>query len=255
MYKKKRRPSSLTGKLLVLLLLAAVVCGASVWGATARYVSQSEHQGVVKAKEFYFTSDYLVPGGKEYTLNPGTTAVSFELRNYDGLKVSELAVEYTVTLNGEQFASSGDTPIETGEARGVQIDLTGLTPGTYTVTATGYARNAAGEQVYTTTLSATFVVKAPVEGIYKHTENYGDYVILTVWTNGKAANAEVTIPTGLIPDYTDAKLTGKSAGGTIKVELGKDESLSYRFFTTGDYDNGPIPVKVGESLLDETALS
>lgn len=252
MQKKNRRRNSLTGKLLVLLLLAVVIFGASVWGVTARYVHQNKWEGIVKVKEFYFTSDYLVPGGKEYTLNPGTTAVSFELRNYDGLKESELDVEYTVTGVGTQ-PITGTIPANT-EGK-VQIDLTGLTPGTYAVTATGYARNAADEQVYTTTLAATFVVKAPVEGIYKHTENYGDYVILTVWTQGKAANAEVTIPTGLIPDYTDAKLNGKSAGDTIAVTLGKDESLSYRFFTTGSYDKNPIPVKVGESLLDETALS
>ena len=94
----------------------------------------------------------------------------------------------------------------------------------------------------------------PIDGIYKHTENYGDYVILTIWTQGVEKDATVTIPDGLIPDYTDAALNGKSANVSFSVNLKENQSVSYRFFTTGTYNKAPIKVTSGD-VLPETPLS
>lgn len=243
--RKKRIGNRLTRKLLVLLLVTMVLFASTVWGATARYVHHSEGAALVKVREFYFTSDYLAPGGAKHTLNPGTTAVTFELRNYDGLKVSELSIDYSVTKNGEQVAS-GTLPA--GTETTVPVTLNGLTPGTYTVAAQG-------TNGFYRTLSATFEVKAGNEGIYKHTENYDDYVLVTVWTQGRTGEAAITIPSGVIPDYTDTALAGKSAGGTVTVSLGADASRSYRFFTTGNYEKAPVTVTAGGEALEETGLN
>lgn len=237
---------SLLRKLPAVLLVAAVAIAATAWGTNARYVHQSQEEAVVKAKEFYFTSDYLVPGGKRYELNPGTTEVTFHLRNYEGLKVSELDVNYTVTV-GETERDSGK--IETNEAKDEPVTLENLTPGVeYTVTATG-------SNGYTKTISATFVVKSAKEQIYKNTQQFGDYVLLTVWTQGRAGEATVAIPAGLIPDQTDPALEGKAAGGTFEVSLGANQSASFRFFTAAGYTSGPITVTVGNEPLPETALN
>ena len=236
----------LTRKLLPLLLLSVVLFVSATWGSNAKYVHRSGGTGLVKAPEFYFTSDYLREEEIPYTLNPGTTSVTFQLRNYDGLKVSELPVEYAVKVNAQDLASgtiSADTDSD------ISITLNGLVPGQeYKVEATG--RNG-----YTKTLRAKFTVKSADENIYKHTEIYTDYVILTVWTQGIEANASVTIPAGLIPDYTDSRLIGKSAGESFNVDLGKNESQSFRFFTTAEYGRQPITVTYGASALPETSLN
>lgn len=242
--KNRRIGNRLTRKLLVILLLVMILCAAAVAGTSARYVQRSERLGVVKAKEFYFTSDYLTPGGASYTLNPGTTEITFELRNYDGLKLSELPIKYTVK-QGDNTIKEGEIGVD--EEQSVPITLSGLTPGVYQVTATG-------ENGYSRILSATFTVREGTEGIYKHTENYGDYVILTIWTQGVEKTASVTIPNGLIPDYTDGNLHGKSPSDTFSVNLDENESVSYRFFTTAAYSKAPIRVTSGGEL-PETPLS
>ncbi|MBR4289271.1 MAG: hypothetical protein IKT52_01370 [Oscillospiraceae bacterium] len=245
--KLKKWIRSRRGKLLV-VLLAAVVLASSAWGASARYVHKSGGSGVIKAQEFYFTSNYLTPFGASYTLNPGTGQVEIELRNYDGKKVSELDITYTVLSNGTAVEDGSGTLTANAENT-AQVTIKDLQPGVpYTVTAKG-------ENGYSRTLSATFTVKAPAEGIYKHTEIYEDYVLLTIWTQGVAGTATVTIPDGLTPDYTDAALEGKSAGGTVNADLEADESVSYRFFITGAYNKAAIDVTSGGTSLEETALS
>jgi len=245
-YNRKRRiGNSLTRKLLVLLLLTTILFASTVWGATARYTYQSKGESLVKAKEFYFTSDYLTPEGMRHTLNPGTTEITFELRNYDGLKVSELDINYSVKRNGTEVLTG---TITHGTEQAVPVTLSGLTPGSYTVMVEG-------TNGYSRILSAIFEVKDSNDGIFKHTENYGDYVLLTVWTQGETGTATVSIPAGVIPDYTDTSLTGKSAGGTFNVTLGKDESRSYRFFTTGAYVKEPVTVTSDGKPVPEKDLN
>lgn len=227
------------------------------WNSAAKYFQANGDEAVVKAKEFYFTSDYLtLDGGEPFTVAPntgGTVAVTFELRNYDGLNKSELDIHYEVSV--EPSAEVGITYGTEGNAQGNQIigvdegfervTLSGLKAGvTYTVFATG--RNG-----YEKTLKATFIVDAVDYGIYKNTKNYGDYVLLTIWTEDKGGTVEFTVPSGLIPDATDDMLRGKAVGSEIIVELEEYESRTFRFFTTVDYAGGAINVQ----NLPETTLN
>ena len=223
-----------------------------IWDSAAKYIQGTERQASVKAKQFYFTSDYLIPAGKTYILNAGasgTADITFQLRNYDGLHKSELDISYTVTVDpavAPEF--SGNKTITVAE-QSEAVTLKGLLPGnSYTVTVVG-------QNGYQQTLSATFEV-APVERImFKNTKNNGDHVILTVWTEGLAGTASITVPTGLIPDATDDALTTKHAGDTVTVTLEKDESRPFRFFTTVDYAGGNIPVTHNGNPVDEAPLS
>ena len=244
---KNRFGNRLTRKLLLILLLTMVLFATTVWGASARYVYHGVGtEGIVVASEFYFTSDYLTPEGAFYVLNPGNRQVTFHLRNYDGLNISGLPVTYTVSVNGEERTSG---TIADGEAGEVAFTLPLLTPGaSYNVVATG-------SNGYQRTLSASFTVKADAVGIYKHTQDCGDYVLLTIWTQGVAKNASLTVPEGLIPDYTDPNLHGKTTGNVIQANLGENQSISYRFFKTGGYGSGEIGVTSGGSNVPETDLN
>lgn len=244
--KKRRIGNRLTRKLLQILLFTVILFVFTVFGASARYVYHGRGgEAVVVASEFYFTSDYLALECPEYVLNPGTTSVTFYLRNYDGLKVSGLDVNYTIEKDGAEFKSG---TIPAGTASDVEVTLNNLTPGSYQV-------SAIGSNGYMRALSATFTVRADSDGIYKHTEDCGDYVLLTIWTQGVTKTASFSVPSGLIPDYTDPNLNGKSDGSTISATLEANQSISYRFFKSGGYASGPIVVTASGVQLEEAALN
>lgn len=237
---------------LVVVVVFAFAVGMT-WNSVAKYFQTNDKAGEVKAGTFYFTSDYLLETPKEYHLAPGdgTVSVSFDLRNYDGLNVSDTDINYTVTVSP---ALSGEAITGKLEAAGGKqsntIILNGLKAGTsYTVTVVG-------ENGYSQTLSAVFTVDEILSGVYKNTKNYGDYVLLTIWTEGVACQASFTVPENLIPDETDDALLGKVAGTKVDVDLKFYESVTFRFFTTDAYNESEITVMVGtETNVPETVLN
>jgi len=229
-----------------------------VWNVVAKYVKETSSDASAKAKTFCFTSDLLTPLNPEYTFNPGvngTVDVPIVLKNNDGLNFSELDITYTVTVTPENpeapavtVVYSGDRTIEVAEETET-VTLKALLPGnTYDVTVVG-------ENGYQQTLKATMIVDPLVSAIYKNTQNNGDHVILTVWTEGTEGTAELTVPVGLIPDATDDDLHGKHVGDTITVSLGENESRAFRFFTAAGYLGGEIEVIHNGSPMDDTPLS
>ena len=254
--KKKRRISRLTSTLMVIALMSALLTAAMTIGAVAKYSHQSGGEAIVRAREFYFTSDYLMPGGKLHKLNQTTNealTVQFELRNYEGLNVSELDIHYDIQLNSNDktatlSANKGTISRNGKNENKVVITLSGLKAGcSYEVIATG--RNG-----YSKTLSAAFEVLESTENIHKNTTKYKDYVILTIWTDAIAAeNLTVSVPAGLIPDRTNTNL--RNVGNSFTVSLAKYSSVAYRFFTAGGYDGSPITVTKNNTPLSETSLS
>ena len=89
-----------------LYLIASIVLAAvlifTVGVVVARFTTGgTSPENVVEAGNFYFTSDLLKEGGAEIALNPGTTKVSFELRNSaDELRFADVDVNYTVSAEG-----------------------------------------------------------------------------------------------------------------------------------------------------------
>ena len=243
----------------VVFSTAVVAVGLAVGltgGSLAKYFQSTDRNTAAKAKEFYFTSNYLTQLGSEYNITPGpggTVDVSFELSNFEGLNQSELDIHYTVTVTDDTAGthnvavsySGNKTLTAGGNGETETITLNGLQAGkTYTVTATG-------ENGYRQTLTATFVVDSMVTTIFTNTRSYGDYVLLTIWTADKGATVSFTVPTGLIPDATDPALTGKEGivpgqeateKNTVTLTLGVNESRSFRFFTTGAYNGSAIAV-------------
>ena len=248
------------GKRPLLIALVILLLAAAVWGVSAKYIYQSESKGLAHAGEFYFTSDMLTAEGeKTYPLNSGTTTVSFYLRNYEGLNLSDLDINYTVTVepaDGVMVENDSGTLKAKGE-RNQQIVLSGLKKGTtYTVTATG-------KNGYSETISATFDIKADA-GVYKNTRYFGDYLLLTVWTVGRHAKVDISVPERLIPDETDPALVelytnGDYDGTNFSYNLGIGQSKAFRFFIESGYESNfsdatELPVTEGGVLLDETIL-
>lgn len=248
------------GKRPLLIALVILLLAAAVWGVSAKYIYQSESKGLAHAGEFYFTSDMLTAeGGKTYPLNSGTTTVSFYLRNYEGLNLSDLDINYTVTVepaDGVTVENASGTLEAVNESE-KKIVLSGLKKGTkYTVTATG-------KNGYSETLSATFDIKADA-GVYKNTRYFGDYLLLTVWTMGRDATVNITVPERLIPDGTDPALValytdGIYDGTNFSCNLDVGQSKAFRFFIESGYESNfsdatELTVTEGGVLLDETIL-
>ncbi|MBP3624736.1 MAG: hypothetical protein J6J05_02715, partial [Peptococcaceae bacterium] len=234
----------------VVLVAMMAYAGGTTYG---RYVHQESSSGVVVAKEFYFTSDYLTPEGANYTLNPGTTSITFQLRNYaDALRSAEDVISYTVTATGGTL-SNNSGEIAKGGCNRVDIELSGLVSGqTYTVTATGTAG-------YVETLSAVFTVAPIGTNVYKYLEQTNEYVLLTVWTENVGGTVKLSAPAGLIPDSTDETLDeiyNYSDGAYKKIDgasigtLDTYSSHTYRFFketvgTPYTVDNFTVTVTQG----------
>ena len=247
--------------LLVLILLASGGIGTTV----AKYIHSTDGKMLVKAPEFYFTSDLLTEDGKaSYMLNSNVTEVEFKLSNAaDDLRFSESDVVYEVSTTGGklQCVSSGTTTAEiakklpNGRVSEVTWRLSGLEPGIlYTVTAKG----AAG---YSQTLSATFQVADKDQNVYKNlTKSPDGYLLLTVWTHNVEGDLTISIPAGLIPDNTNPEMSevynvDDPTKNSFMSSFEKYTSKTYRFFgtTTGEIK---VTGTVGEStyIVNESAL-
>ncbi|MBQ9784655.1 MAG: hypothetical protein IJW29_04055 [Clostridia bacterium] len=240
-------------------LVIVLALSLSAWAVSrtySKYVTESDGgRQFVTSPAFYFTSDLLVAGGKSYSLNPGTTEVSFSLRNYaDLLRFSDDEISYTVSVAGDGGSLSETAgTLSGGNVASQTITLSGLSDGgTYTVTVTGKAG-------FSQTLSATFTVLEDRAAAYWNVDASNDaYVLLTVWTENASGNVTVTIPTGLIPDNTcqglEAVKTG-DASFTDPTSLDADSSRVYRFFKTNDYSTAnTFGVTVGSTTATEAPL-
>ena len=213
-------------------LLLALVAASGIGMTFAKYSHGDAGQTMVKAPEFYFTSDLLTAvEPPHYVLNSSVNKVTFYIRNRaDEYRVSEVPINYNVTVNDAELISG---TIAAGASDDVAVVLSNMEPGeTYTVTATG-------EAGYTQTLTASFTVSDKDENVYKNLMVSRDgYMILTVWTHNVEGQLSVSFPQALIPDNTNTHMEtvyNKDAGGSSSfgATFGKYHSQTYRFFSTG----------------------
>lgn len=244
-YLKKKRISRKRSALRVWVLVVLVLLTSGGIGtAVAKYIQSTDGKLLVKAPEFYFTSDLLTEDGKtSYMLNSNTTQVQFKLSNAaDELRFSETDVVYEVSTTGGTLScvphGTATAEIEkkfpkdrVSEATWI---LSGLQPGvTYTVT----AKATAG---YTKTLSATFRVADKDQNVYKNlTKSPDGYLLLTVWTHNVAGTLNITFNDGLVPDNTNpdmGSVFNRDPSGTnsFTSNFTKYASKTYRFFGTAE---------------------
>lgn len=240
--KKKSAGTAAFAVCLALLVLLVLLIGAVI----GRYQRQLHSDVSVRAKEFYFTSDFL--DGETHTLAPGSTEVTFTLSNHaDELRFSEVDIDYTVTVNVEQAAggsgggtagtsdggaennevsmTSGTGKLAKGSVNDTEVTISNLQAGTYVITAVGTGG-------YSKTLTAKIVVPAKEGKLYYHLENAaGEYKLLTVWNEGDVSG-EVTITYTGIPDNTNPNMSDWVTGTDIAQMVSVDPHVSkvFRFF-------------------------
>lgn len=236
---KKKSAGATLAVLAVCFVLPAILLGAVI----GRYQHQLQSDGSVRAREFYFTSDFL--DGGTHTLTPapapGTTQVSFTLGNHaDELRFSEVDIAYEVTVTPVDGVSveGGSGTLTQNEKSDATVIIKNLKPGvTYTIEATGTGG-------YQKALTATIEVLNTEPAVYKYldTTNH-EYVLLTVWAQGYQGDVTITPPAGLIPDNTDSVMEGIQTGAAFTDAASFQDSgycsHTYRFFgggvTAGDF--------------------
>ncbi len=223
---KINRKKVIISTIAVVLSLCALMVGMLV----AKYFNEKTSDGLVKAYNFYFTSNLL--DGKEHTLAPGSTEITFTLGNHeDDLRYSEVEITYEVTVNNGATVkdNTGTGTLASGSVKDAEITISDLQPGkTYTVTAIGKGG-------YSKTLTATIVVpENAVQLYYQKDASADEYTLLTVWNEGDKAG-DVTIKYTGSPDNTNPNMTAwiKSESNTQKSEtvtIEPHESKVFRFF-------------------------
>lgn len=225
----------------ILLILALILALSGV--VYARYSYREGTNGMMHAKEFYFSSNLL--DGGEHTLAPGSTEITFTIGNHeDALRYSETTISYSVKVNGATPSGTNlSGTLTAGAISDQQVTITGLVPGqSYEITAEGVGG-------YHQSLSAWLVVPVAENSLYKYldTSNPG-YVLLTVWSKGVKGDVVITAPSTVIPDNTDAVMRGAKTGDsftdTVSFQNAGYGSHVYRFFGSG-VEIGDFDVKCG----------
>jgi len=226
----------------VLLLLCAVGT------VLAKYINEQDPKnGEVRAYNFYFTSNLL--DGKEHTLAPDSTSVTFTVGNHaDDLRFSEVDIDYTIKVLDSTGAeatevtktnSSGTLTkgSDTDPKHDATVTISNLTAGKkYTVTAVGKSKiDGQTDGGYTKTLTATIVVPLKAAKLFYYVENINGYTLLTVYNEGEIAG-NVSIKYTGIPDNTNPNMgswTTPIANSSItqSATIAAHQSLVFRFFS------------------------
>lgn len=246
-YEEKRKSFPLVSKvgLLILTLLLAFN------GYTlAKYLTESREENLYVARAFYFESDLLAAPASNgtypsHTLRSGVDSITVMLKNYpDELRVSEVDIEYTVTLTkaGRSTAVDEKTGTLTISEKEELVSFEDLEPGNYCLTAVS-------NMPYTTTLKADFTVVGVDESFrFTVSDAAGSPVLyLTITTEDYEGIVNVGWPAGILPDNTDAMLTGVSGNG-CRVALKAHAEYTFPFFKSNPatvYSNADFTVNAG----------
>lgn len=226
------RKFKISGKKVIISTIAVVLslCVLMIGMLVAKYRDEKSSDGIVRAYNFYFTSNLL--DGKKHTLAPGSTSVKFMLGNHeDDLRYSEVDIKYTVEVDKEGATVTKNQAgiLKKDDIQDAEVTIEFSQPGTYTVTAVG-------EGGYSKTLTATIVVPEKEAQLYYDKDtSAGEYMLLTVWNEGDK-NGEVTIRYNAgIPDNTNPNMTDwKTEDGSQTVTIEPHESKVFRFFDVVD---------------------
>ena len=273
------------GRFILPVLLAAVVLAGSLaavsWNSSAKYTKEHEEQAVAKIVEFYFGSDLLVPGGKSYTLNPGSEEFSFELRNFDGLKASELTVNYTVTVSGpdgsvieikphgsnQVSSTAGGSLVNGGEGKADIVTVSGPDGSVIEIkphgsnqvssTAGGSLVNGGEGKADIVTVSGLVdggVYTVTAVGNSKMTEQDGEGYTATLSATFTVSSEETNIykNTSYYEDYVLLTLWTKNKAGEFVITLpnGLIPDKTYPGYTSAGYTaDNPISLGENQSLV------
>ncbi len=210
----------------VIISTVAVVlslCVLTVGMLVAKYLNKKDSDGLVKSKNFYFTSNLL--DGEEHKLAAGSTSLTFTLGNHeDDLRYSEVDIKYNVTVDNGATVENGTGTLANGSVNDAEVTVSNLRAGTYTVTAVGKGG-------YSKTLTATIIVpEKEAKLYYSIDDSAGEYTLLTVWNEGDESGNVTVAYTG-IPDNTNSDMTDWRTNESHQATIAPHESKQFRFFS------------------------
>ncbi len=228
--KKKKLKINKDKAIIAILAVVLLLCSLTAGMLVAKYINEKNSYGLVKAYEFYFTSNLL--DGKTHTLAPVNenekTSVTFTVGNHaDDLRYSEVDIDYeyevTVDDNGATV-TNGTGKLTSGSVKDATITVEGLEAGkTYIIKAVGTGG-------YTKTLTATIVVPKTETKIYYDVDfPEAEYTTVTIWNEGDKAG-DVTVTYTGIPDNTNPNMTSWETNYSGTLTIGPHESIVLRFF-------------------------
>lgn len=220
-----KKISKISRKKVIISTVAVVLslCLLMIGMLVAKYLNEKKSDGLVKARNFYFTSNLL--DGKEHAVAPDSTSFTFTLGNHeDDLRYSEVDISYEVTVdNGATVTGGGSGTLAKDVISDAEVTVSNLQPGTYHI-------KAVGKGGYSKTLTATVVVPDKETKLYYHIDSSaGEYTVLTLWNEGDEEGSVTVEYTG-IPDNTNPDMVSWRTNESHSVNIAPHESKAFRFF-------------------------
>ena len=204
-------------RLLPLLVLLVSILLLSFTGFTAaRYVLQQQRDGVAAAQNFYFTSDLLKDESENasYYIDPKAANFTVHLYNFaDSKRTTAKTIRYAITTDNAAITDSASGSLTGNNQNTGTITITpneGASTVTITVTSSPYKK----------VLKATFTLalgnRYTVEDASGNTA-----AVLTMTCTDDAKNIPLTLPSGVIPDATDTRVTLPADGEYLFTSPGE----------------------------------
>ncbi len=223
-------------KILISLFIIVILSMGTV--VFAKYYYEYETNSLYEAENFYFNSDLLKQDGITYDYKKGLDIIKFYVsNNIDSLRYTETDIAYQITITdmtgnaivdkNNQTISKVNGTLKGDRINSAEITFDNLQDGTYKVIATTLTP-------YKKTLEAIFVISNNDNNIYYEvSDSVGSTVLyLTVTSNDYNGNVNITIPSGLLPDSTDANMIGVNLENSqiMSVNLKNNSEYSFKFF-------------------------
>ncbi len=254
--KRKKLKTNRSKVIISTIVVALSLCSLMIGMLVAKYVTERNSGGIVRAYNFYFTSNLL--DGTTHTLAPGSKEITFTIGNHaDELRYSEVDIDYTVTVDNGAIVVNDKGTLANGKVKDDKITIKGLENGnTYIIEAVGKGNTDKNTGGYTKTLTATIEVPATQAKLYYDIETVTaqDYTLLTVWNEGDKEGS-VTIEYSGIPDNTNSNMTDWTTGTTgdkkkQDVTIKPHESKLFRFFGTTSITVTGVSITAESKNLD-----
>lgn len=180
--------------------IALVIAGI----AAAGYMMSNRQSGIISARNFYFTSDLLKEEseGAVYYIDSHADSFAIKLYNYDDPKRRTQAdIDYRITVDGGTTSHSSSGTLTAGESG---EDSFTVKPTAKSITVTAEAASP-----YKKTLRAVFSMESGKRFTVDDAQGKTAAVLTMTCTDysDSAKTADISLPSGVIPDETDSRIS------------------------------------------------
>ena len=228
--------------LFILIIAGITLAFAGI--AVARYTMQKSESGLIAAKDFYFTSDFLKESTEnaEYFVDPAG-AISINLYNYaDSLRTTPGEITYRVEVVGGSYTDSAAGAIGSSAATAVLTIVPTGNAASVTVTVTSV-------KPYTKVLTATF--KREKGNLVTIEDAEGKRAaVLTMTCADDSKEITIILPPGVIPDKANDNVKSYTTGTPDKCVFNSPGYGVYSLILLKSDSNKNLTVSSGGDFAD-----